>query len=279
MPALAAVAMAAAACGTKDAPDPLQPSGPVGRVRFVNLVTDPSRNPVNALLEGLPFGVNLAYAASTPASLPAPSTAFYSAVLAGDRTIVLKKTADTTVTVATLSVNIAANNDYTVYATGGTGGSAVTAFSTADANTPPAAGQARIRVTNMSPAAGAVDVFITAANADLAVATPVATGLANRAAFAGADVAPIEAAGDFLVLRGIGQEIAPQLFDGELIEGHIAVESPDNPIAVRPHGTLVVEMQAVRVAISGVVEPVARHMLAVLWRLEQAVDKFFVRIG
>ncbi len=181
MPALAAVAMAAAACGTKDAADPLQPSGPVGRVRFVNLVTDPSRNPVNALLEGLPFGVNLVYAASTPASLPAPSTAFYSAVLAGDRTIVLKKTADTTVTVATLSVNIAANNDYTVYATGGTGGSAVTAFSTADANTPPAAGQARIRVTNMSPAAGAVDVFITAANADLAAATPVATGLANRA--------------------------------------------------------------------------------------------------
>ena len=190
MPALAAVAMAAAACGTKDAPDPLQPSGPVGRVRFVNLVTDPSRNPVNALLEGLPFGVNLVYAASTPASLPAPSTAFYSAVLAGDRTIVLKKTADTTVTVATLSVNIAANNDYTVYATGGTGGSTVTAFSTADANTPPAAGQARIRVTNMSPAAGAVDVFITAANADLAVATPVATGLANRAAFAGASLAP-----------------------------------------------------------------------------------------
>ena len=190
MPALAAVAMAAAACGTKEAADPLQPSGPVGRVRFVNLVTDPSRNPVNALLEGLPFGVNLAYAASTPASLPAPSTAFYSAVLAGDRTIVLKKTADTTVTVATLSVNIVANNDYTVYATGGTGGSAVTAFSTADANTPPAAGQARIRVTNMSPAAGALDVFITAPNADLAAATPVATGLANRSVFAGVTLAP-----------------------------------------------------------------------------------------
>ena len=190
MPALAAVAMAAAACGTKEAADPLQPSGPVGRVRFVNLVTDPSRNPVNALLEGLPFGVNLVYAASTPASLPAPSTAFYSAVLAGDRTIVLKKTADTTVTVATLSVNIAANNDYTVYATGGTGGSAVTAFSTADANTPPAAGQARIRVTNMSPAAGALDVFITAPNADLAAATPVATGLANRSVFAGVTLAP-----------------------------------------------------------------------------------------
>ena len=119
-----AVAMAAAACGTKDAPDPLQPTGPVGRVRFVNLITDPARNPVNALLEGLPFGVNLTYTATTPGSLPAPSTAFYSSVLAGARNIVLKKTADTTVTVATLSVTVTADNDYTVFATGGTGGSA-----------------------------------------------------------------------------------------------------------------------------------------------------------
>ena len=182
--------IAAAACGTKDAADPLQPSGPVGRIRFVNLVTDPARTLVNALLEGLPFGVNLAYAATTPASLPAPNTAFYASVLAGDRSIVLKRTADPTVTVATLPVTIAADNDYTVFATGGTAGGAVTSFTTADANTPVTAGQARFRVTNMSPAAGPVDVFITAANADLAAATPVATGLANRSVFAGTTLAP-----------------------------------------------------------------------------------------
>jgi hypothetical protein len=186
----AAVMAAAAACGTKDAPDPLEPSGAVGRVRFVNLITDPARNPVNAIFEGVPFGVGLAYAAATPASLPAPSTAFYSSTLAGDRSIVLRRTADPTVTVATITVTVAADNDYTVFATGGTGGGAVTSFTTADVNTPVTAGQARIRVTNMSPAAGAVDVFITAANADLAAATPVATGLANRAVFAGATLAP-----------------------------------------------------------------------------------------
>jgi hypothetical protein len=185
-----AAALVVAACGTKDAEGPLQPSGPVGRIRFVNLITDPARNPVNAILEGIPFGVNLTYTTSTPATLASPSTAFYSSVLAGNRTIILKKTADTTVTVATLPVTIAADNDYTVFATGGTAGSAVTGFFTTDANTPIASGQTRIRVVNMSPTAGAVDVFITAAGADLSVATPVASALANRAVFAGASLAP-----------------------------------------------------------------------------------------
>jgi hypothetical protein len=187
---VSAAALLVAACGTKDATGPLQPSGPVGRIRFVNLITDPARNPVNAILEGIPFGVNLTYTAATPPTLPSPSTAFYSSVLAGNRTIILKKTADTTVMVATLTVTIAADNDYTVFAVGGTGGSAVTAFFTADSNQPIAAGQARIRVVNMSPTAGAVDVFITAAGADLASATPVAAALANRTVFAGASLAP-----------------------------------------------------------------------------------------
>ena len=187
---IAVAALVATACGTKDAADPLQPNGPTGRIRFVNLITDPARNPVNAILEGVPFGVNLGYTGSTPSSLPAPSTANYSAILAGDRSLVLKRTADTTVTVATLTINIAASNDYTLFATGGAGGSAVTGFFTADATTAVPTGQIRIRVVNMSPAAGAVDVFITAPNADLATATPAATALANRTIFAGALLAP-----------------------------------------------------------------------------------------
>jgi hypothetical protein len=192
---LARATLAAVACGTKDAPDPLQPSGAVGRVRFVNLITDPARNPVNAIFDGIPFGVNLTYTTSTPASLASPSTAFYSSTLAGARSIVLKKTADTAVTVATIAVNVTADNDYTVFATGGTGGTAVSSFITGDSNTPIATGQTRIRVVNMSPAAGAVDVFITAADANLATATPVAAGLATRAVFAGATLAP----GDYSV--------------------------------------------------------------------------------
>jgi hypothetical protein len=185
-----AAAMVASACGTEEAPDPLAPSGPIGRVRFVNLITDPTRNPVNAILEGVPFGVGLTYTAATPATLPAPSTALYSAVLAGNRSLVLKRTADTTVTVATLPLSITADTDITVFATGGTGGGTVTAFTTTDDNSAPTAGQARVRVINMSPRAGAIDVFVTAANADLAAATPTVANLAVRGPATYSNIAP-----------------------------------------------------------------------------------------
>lgn len=167
-----------AACGTKDAPDPLSPGGATGRVRFVNVITDTTRGRVNAILEGVPFGVNLTYGLSTPATLPAPSTAPYAPVLAGARSLVLKRTADTNVVVATLPFSVDAGQDRTVYAVGGRAGTAVTAFVTTDDNGAPAAGQARVRLVNLSPTAGAVDLFVTAVGADLAAATPTAAGLA-----------------------------------------------------------------------------------------------------
>ena len=175
---LVAVAAVGAACGTKDAPDPLSP-GAQGRIRFVNLITDPARNPVNVILESLPFGVNLAYTQSTPATLPAPSTANFAPILAGSRTLVVKRTADTAVTITTVALTITAATDYTTIVTGGAGGTAVTSsiFGTSDG---PVTGQVRIRFINMA-SPGAVDVFVTAANADLATATPSATNLAANA--------------------------------------------------------------------------------------------------
>ena len=181
---LVALTGATIACGTKDAPGPLEPNGPTGRIRFVNLITDPARNPVNAILEKVPFGVNLGYTGTTPSSLPAPNTANYSAILAGDRSLVLKKTADTTVTVGSFTVTIASGEDRTVYAVGGTGGGTVTSFLTTDTNSPVTSTQTRIRVVNLSPTAGSIDVFITAANADLSTATPTVAGLAAQSASA-----------------------------------------------------------------------------------------------
>lgn len=190
--ALAVAAIFTVACGTKEAPTGLQPTGPTGRIRFVNLITDPTRNPVNAMLEQLPFGVNLGYGGSTPSSLPAPNTANYSAIYEGNRSLVLKKTADTNVTVASFTVAMVANQDRTVYAVGGTGGGTVTSFSTIDDNTTAIpTGQTAVRVVNLSPAAGAVDVFVTAPNADLATATPVATNVAPSAASAYANIPAI----------------------------------------------------------------------------------------
>jgi len=114
--------------------------------------------------------------------LPSPSTANYSAILSGNRSMVLKRTADTSVTVATIAFTVADNSDYTVYATGGSGGTAVTNFITTDANPVPRASQVEVLIINMSPSAGALDVFVTAPNADLAAATPTAANLAYHAA-------------------------------------------------------------------------------------------------
>jgi hypothetical protein len=187
---IAALALFSAACGTKEALGPLEPGGVTGRVRFVNLINDPARVPVNAILESLPFGVNLGYGGTTPASLPSPSTANYSAILTGSRSLVLKKTADTSVTVATIALNVADTSSLTVYATGGAGGAPVTHFITTDANPTPTSSQVEVRIVNLSPAAGALDVFVTAPNADLSTATPVAAGLAPPGASPYAVLAP-----------------------------------------------------------------------------------------
>jgi hypothetical protein len=180
----------AAACGTKEAAGPLEPSGATGRVRFVNMITDTTRGRVNAILEGLPFGVNLTYGQSTPATLPSPSTAIYSAILAGNRTMLLKRTADTTVLVATVAFAVASGQDQTVYALGGASGSAVTSLVVEDANPSIASTATRLRFVNVSPTAGAVDVFVTAPSADLAAATPTFTNVGFRTASSYATPSP-----------------------------------------------------------------------------------------
>ena len=180
--ALASAMILSAACGTKDAEDPLSPSGAQGRIRFVTLITDTTRGRVNAILESVPFGVNLTYTQSTPATLPAPAGALYSAILTGGRTLVLKRTADTNTTVGTFPLTIAESQDITVYAVGGAGGSAITSFVTTDDNTLPTAPQAKLRVVHLSPTAGAVDIFVTAVGADLAAATPTQANVPYRTA-------------------------------------------------------------------------------------------------
>jgi len=180
--AAAAAVLALAACGTTDAADPFSPTGETGRVRFVSLITDTTRGRVNAILEGVPFGVNLTYTQSTPATLPAPNTANYSAIYTGNRTLVLKRTADTNTVVATIPFTVAANQDRTIYAIGGAAGTAVTSYLTTDDNTLPSATQVKVRVVHLSPTAGAVDVFVTAPGADLATATPVLSNVAYQVA-------------------------------------------------------------------------------------------------
>ena len=201
---LTAVALLAG-CGTKDALDPLIP-GAQGRVRLVNLITDTTRGRVNAILESVPFGVNLTYGGSTPSSLPSPATAIYSPVLIGGRTLVLRRTADTVTTVATFPFTVATGVDYTVYATGGTGASAITSLITTDTNAAPAFGAVRVRVVHLAPTAGPVDIFVTAVGADLALATATLANVPVR----GAAYLPSVAAGTYQV-RVVPAGTAPAL--------------------------------------------------------------------
>lgn len=183
------------ACGTSEGSTSLLPTGATGRVRFVNVITDTTRGRVNLILEQVRWNVNQVYGNATPATLAAPNTAIYSPVLTGARTLVLKRTADTSATVATLPFTVATDRDYTVYATGGAAASAITSFITTDTNTAPAAGAARVRVVHLAPSAGAVDVFVTTIGADLALATPALANVPVR----GAAYLPSVAAGTYQV--------------------------------------------------------------------------------
>ena len=225
---IAALAFAGVACGTKEAAGPLD-VGPTGRVRFVNLITDPARNPLNAVLENVPFGVNLGYGGSTPSSLPSPATANYSAILVGDRTLVLQRTADPKVTVATLTFTIVEGQNHTVYAQGGTAGGPITGFMTMDPTPPaPPAGQVAVRIVNMSPTGGALDFFVTAVGADLSTATPTAANLGYHGESAYVNLP----AGNYQI-RAVPAGTAPALRSSSLV---LNFTPPTTPAAF-PAGT------------------------------------------
>ena len=71
---------------------------------------------------------------------------------------------------------------------------------------------------------------------------------------------------------GVGQQVAGELLDRELVERHVAVEGVDHPVAPPPHVALAVGLVAVGVGIAGRVEPAGRHPLAVA-RRSAAADR------
>ena len=77
----------------------------------------------------------------------------------------------------------------------------------------------------------------------------------------------------------LGQQVAGQLLDRELVERQVAVEGVDDPVAPRPHAAQAVDVVAVRVGVAGRVEPGHGHPLAVARRLQQRVDALLVGVG
>ena len=167
--AVAAVSVAAA-CGTDDVPDGVEPSGPFGRVRFVNAVPDAAVGAVNVTLEGVPFGAGLGAGLATG----------YQPVYTGPRTLVVRRSADTSVSVLDAAVDVAASTAYTVAAVGRAG--AVRSLTLTDSVAIEATDSARVRVAHLSPSGGNVDVYLTTTTASIATAAPTIANLAFQSA-------------------------------------------------------------------------------------------------
>ena len=84
--------------------------------------------------------------------------------------------------------------------------------------------------------------------------------------------------GDPIVLSGMRQLIAGDLFDDEAVVGQVTVERMNDPVAIRPDETRLVLFKSVRVGVTRGVEPMAPPTLAVMRRIQQTPDLFFVSI-
>jgi len=103
--------------------------------------------------------------------------------------------------------------------------------------------------------------------------------LGDAAALAVEHVVAVKTTRDFLLARSRGEEIAGELFDGELVERHVGVEGVHDPVAPRPHGALGVALESVGVGVASDVQPVPSPAFAIARRGEEAVDDFGVGVG
>ena len=89
----------------------------------------------------------------------------------------------------------------------------------------------------------------------------------------------MKARGDELILGGLRQQIARELFNGEFIEGQVGVQGTDDPVAIRPDGSVAILLVAVAVGVAREVEPLARPAFTVMGRGEELVHELFVGVG
>jgi hypothetical protein len=82
-----------------------------------------------------------------------------------------------------------------------------------------------------------------------------------------------------LLERAIGQQIPGELLDREPVERHVPVERVDDPIPVRPDLSVIVEVEAVGVGVTGRIQPIARPVLAVCGGRQQTVDGLLISVG
>ena len=79
--------------------------------------------------------------------------------------------------------------------------------------------------------------------------------------------------------RGIGKQVARQLFDGELVKRHVVVQGANDPVAIRPHRPQVIVLITIGIRISGQIEPAGGPLFAEMLGLQQAVDMGFKKFS
>lgn len=166
-----ATLVVAAACGVDEAATGPRPTGPSGRFRVVNATPDPTRGgAANVRIGDQVFAANLAYAAATN----------YQRVYIGPRDLHVRRTSDTTINVLDQVFSVDADQDFTAFVLGklaANGGTGISAIVLPDDNSAPTAGNAKLRFVQASPAAGSVDIYVTAPAASILTATPDVSSL------------------------------------------------------------------------------------------------------
>ena len=88
-----------------------------------------------------------------------------------------------------------------------------------------------------------------------------------------------EAGGHPLGHCGVGQQVAGQLLDGELVEGLVGIEGVDHPIAPQPHEAHAIEMVPAGVGIPRQIEPVLAQALAIMFGIHQTIHQALIGVG
>ena len=87
---------------------------------------------------------------------------------------------------------------------------------------------------------------------------------------------PVETGGDALVSRGVGQEVPRELFQSELVEGHVGIERADHPIAPRPDASSAILFVPVGVGVPGQIHPATAPAFTVARGSQELIHPVFV---
>ena len=103
--------------------------------------------------------------------------------------------------------------------------------------------------------------------------------LVAGAAFVLGHRVPVEGGGDELVLRRVRQQVAGDLLDRESVEGQVAVDRPDHPIAITPDFAGLVAGITRAVGVAGEIEPLLRPVFAEGRLREERGDVVLIGLG